>query len=72
MPLFKRPSFKAGRKIPERRVDAGATNTQLLDRQSLDPGVNYDENPVALRLGDKNFVFSDGDWVCEGSSFLIF
>ena len=70
MPLFKKPSFKANRKIPDRRIDAGATNTQLLDRQSLDPGVDYDENPVGLRLGEKNFIFSEGQWVCEG--WLIF
>jgi len=65
MPLFKKPSFKANRKIPDRRVDAGATNTQLLDRQSLDPGVDYDENPLELRLGGRNFTFSEGQWICE-------
>ena len=66
MPIFKRPSFKGNRKIPERRIDAGATSNQLLDRQSLDPGVDYEQNPVKLNLGGRNFVFSDGDWVCEG------
>ncbi|XP_065065707.1 protein chibby homolog 1-like [Rhopilema esculentum] len=68
MPIFKRPSFKGNRKIPERRVDAGATNNQLLDRQSLDPGVDYEQNPVKLNLGGRNFVFSEGDWVCEEGS----
>ena len=68
MPLFKKPSFKASRKIPERRVDAGATNTQLLDRQSLDPGVDYDQNPVELVLGGRNFVFTDGEWLCKGGN----
>ena len=71
MPLFKKPSFKANRKIPDRRVDAGATNTQLLDRQSLDPGVDYDENPLELRLGGRNFTFSEGQWICEGYSFFF-
>lgn len=71
MPLFRKPSFKANRKIPERR-NTSATNTPLLDRQSLDPGVDYDENPVGIRLGEKNFVFSDGQWMCEGYLYANF
>lgn len=70
MPLFKKPSFKASRKIPDRRIDAGATNTQLVDRQSLNPGIDFEQSPVEISLGGRMFVFQDGQWLCNGKDYL--
>eukprot|EP00794_Sanderia_malayensis_P009271 gene9271-10249_t len=65
MPLFRKPSFKANRKIPDRRADAGATNTQLVDRQSLNPSLDFEQNPVDLAIGDKRYVFQEGQWLSK-------
>lgn len=63
MPLFK-PSFKANRKVPKRRADAGSTNpSQLTDKAALDPNLDFSNTPLKLKLGGQNMVFQNGAWV---------
>lgn len=65
MPLFGKPSFKAARKVPRRRADAGSTNPSQLtdDKVALDPNLNFAQTPLKLSLGGQSMVFQNGQWI---------
>jgi len=65
MPLFGKASFKANRKIPRRRADAGSADpTQITtDKQALDPNLDFSTTPLKLNLGGQSMLFQNGNWV---------
>ncbi|XP_002158679.1 protein chibby homolog 1 isoform X1 [Hydra vulgaris] len=64
MPLFGKPSFKASRKVPKRRADAGSSNTiQLADKDTLDPNLDFSQIPLQLSLGGRKMMFQNGSWI---------
>ena len=65
MPLFGKPSFKAARKVPRRRADAGSTDTSKIteDQVTLDPNLNFAQTPLKISLGGRSMVFQNGQWV---------
>ncbi|XP_065659198.1 protein chibby homolog 1 isoform X2 [Hydra vulgaris] len=64
MPLFGKPSFKASRKVPKRRADAGSSNTiQLSDKDTLDPNLDFSQIPLQLSLGGRKMMFQNGSWI---------
>ena len=67
MPLFGKPSFKASRKVPRRRADAGSTNPSQLtdDKVALDPNLNFSQTPLKLSLGGQCMVFQNGQWLAH-------
>ena len=65
MPLFGKASFKASRKVPKRKADAGSTDQgQLItDKASLDPNLDFSQTPLKLSLGGQKMIFQNGVWV---------
>ena len=72
MPLFGKPSFKAARKVPKRRADAGSTNpSQLTDKAALDPNLDFSQTPLQLSLGGQSMIFQNGNWVAQDGKSII-
>ena len=70
MPLFGKPGFKAGRKVPKRRPDAGSTNAgQLNDKEALDPNLDFSSTPLRLSLGGQSLLFQNGAWVTSDGKY---
>ncbi|XP_066927885.1 protein chibby homolog 1-like [Clytia hemisphaerica] len=64
MPLFGKASFKASRKVPKRKADAGSTDpSQLSDKSALDPNLDFSQTPLKLSLGGQKMIFQNGVWI---------
>ena len=69
MPLFGKSSFKASRRVPKRRADAGSANpAQLTDKESLDPNLDFSQVPLQLSLGGQKMIFQNGSWISHEST----
>ena len=67
MPIFKKTSFKATRKVPKRQPDAGSVNPAQLtnDKAALDPNLDFSQTPLKLNLGGQCMLFQNGEWVSQ-------
>jgi len=71
MPLFGKASFKASRKVPKRKADAGSTDpSQLTDKSALDPNLDFSQIPLKLSLGGQKMIFQNGVWVPSDGMLL--
>lgn len=71
MPLFGKPSFKAARKVPKRKADAGSTNpSQLTDKAALDPNLDFSQSPLNLKIGGQNLIFQNGNWTTQDGKYI--
>ena len=74
MPLFGKASFKAARKVPKRKADAGSTdpNQLITDKSALDPNLDFSQTPLKLSLGGQKMIFQNGIWIAtDGMCFLF-
>lgn len=71
MPLFGKASFKAARKVPKRKADAGATDpSQLItDKTALDPNLDFSQTPLKLSLGGQKMIFQNGIWLATDGMY---
>ena len=65
MPLFSRPSIRAGKK-PVKRKSASLSNISTLDESTYSvKDLKLDAGQLVMKLGGHELTFVDGEWVAS-------